>query len=116
MAFAALWLLLHRRTNVRMLTRDYLSIPLVELRRILRIGAPAAGENICWWLAFMMVTTFIARMGPTALATQAYVMQVGMWVVLFAMSRSFATEILIGHLVGAGEFDAAYHAGFRSAR
>lgn len=116
LAFVVLWILLARRTNVHMRARDYLSVPVLDLHRILRVGAPAAGENICWWLAFMVVTAFIAKMGPTALATQAYVMQVGMWVVLFAMSMGFATEIRIGHLVGAGEFDAAYRAGFRSAR
>ncbi|HMA93585.1 MAG TPA: MATE family efflux transporter, partial [Polyangiaceae bacterium] len=115
-AFGALWLLLKRRTQVRIRARAYFSFPVHELRRILRIGAPAAGGNICWWLAFIAVTAFIARMGSAALATQTYVMQVGMWVILFAMSLGFATEILIGHLVGAGDFEATYRAPFRSVR
>jgi len=113
-AYAAFWILVRRRTGVRTRLRDYVNFPVREVRRILHIGLPAAGENLCWWLAFMVSTVFIARMGPTSLAVQSYVMQVSMWVILFGISVGFATEILVGHRVGAGQFDEAYHELLRS--
>jgi putative MATE family efflux protein len=113
-AYAAFWILVRRRTGVRTRLRDYVTFPVREVRRILHIGLPAAGENLCWWLAFMVSTVFIARMGPTSLAVQSYVMQVSMWVILFGISVGFATEILVGHRVGAGQFDEAYHELLRS--
>ena len=85
-AYAAFWILVRRRTGVRTRLRDYVTFPVREVRRILHIGLPAAGENLCWWLAFMVSTVFIARMGPTSLAVQSYVMQVSMWVIRFAPS------------------------------
>lgn len=115
-ACAALWLLARRLTGLRPRLRDYFSLPIREVRRILHIGLPSAGENLSWWVALMVATAFIARMGPTALATRSYVMQVGMWVVVFALSVGLATEILVGHRVGAGELDEAYHELLRSLR
>jgi putative MATE family efflux protein len=108
-AYGALWVLVRRRCGVRTRFRDYVTFPVREVRRILHIGLPAAGENLCWTLAFTVATAFIARMGPTSLTTQSYVMQVSMWVIVFGISVGLATEILVGHRVGAGEFDAAYH-------
>jgi len=113
-AAACLWYLVHKYTNVRMHLRDYLSIPWERLRSILRIGLPAAGENISWWLAYMTITTFAARMGAVQLATMSYTMQVVTWVILFGSSIGLGTEIVIGHLVGAGDFEEAHRELMRS--
>ena len=116
MALVSLWALVHRRTDVRMKLRAYFSFPIREVRRILHIGLPAAGENLCWWTAFMVVTSFVARMGPTELAIRAYVSQISMWVILFGISVGLGTEILIGHRIDAGAFDEAYHELLRALR
>lgn len=115
-AFFVLRQILRRRTSVRMNAKAYFSWPAGVVQRILHIGLPAAGENFSWSLAFMVVTSFTARLGPTALATQSYTMQVGMWVVLFGISIGLGTELMIGRKVGAGAFDEAYHELFRSLR
>jgi putative MATE family efflux protein len=115
-ACAALWVLVHRRTRVRMKVRDYFTLPWAEVRRILHIGLPVAGESICWSLAFMFVTRLVAGMGPTSLAVQSYTLQIEMWVVTLGLSIGLGTEILIGHLVGAGAFDLAYRELLRSLR
>jgi len=115
-AFVANWILVRRRTSVRMRFRDYVSFPVREVRRILHIGLPAAGENLCWWVAFMVVSTFVSRMGADHIAAQAYTMQVSLWVILFGISVGLGTEILVGHHVGAGRFEDAYHELLRSVR
>ena len=57
---------------------------------------------MCYWTAFMLVTTFIARMGSEKLAIQSYTLQIQRFAMLFSFSIGLGTEILIGHLVGAG--------------
>ncbi len=113
---AALWILLKYRTGVSMRFTDFFHIATSKVGRILRIGLPAAGENMCYWLAFMLVTTFVAKMGETSLATQSYTLQLQRLVMLFSIAIGLGTEILIGHLVGAGDLEAAYKELLRSLR
>lgn len=115
-ACIALWILLDRRTHLRLRARDFISIDWKKVGRILHIGLPAAGENVCYWLALMTVTTFTARLGGTALAIQSYTMQIQWVVMVFSFALGLGTEIMIGHLVGAGKFDEAYRQLLRSLR
>ncbi len=108
-AAAVFWVLLRKRTGVRLSALSFVRVPLNRLKRILSIGAPSAGEHLCWWLAFMTITTFTARMGATALAVQSYTMNVMHVVFTFSFALALANEIILGHQVGAGEFEAAYH-------
>jgi putative MATE family efflux protein len=103
-------------TAVRLSARDYFGLSFDALRRILRIGLPAAGENLSYWLALMVVTSFAGRMGEASLAANAYSRQVTIWVILFAVSIGLATEILVGHLIGAGDFDKAHEVLLASVR
>jgi len=108
-ASLALWFLLQYRTHLRLRARDLVEFSRERLGRILRIGLPGAGENLSYWLAFMLVTTFIARLGGDSLATQSYTLQIQRLVMLFSISLGLGTEILIGYLIGAGQFEEAYH-------
>jgi putative MATE family efflux protein len=115
-ACVALWIILARRTHLKLRWRDFFSISGERVRRVLHIGLPAAGENISYWIAFMVITTFIARMGATELATQTYTLNINRWVILLSIAIGLGTEILIGHLIGAGLFEAAYKELLRSLR
>ena len=86
------------------------------IRRILQIGLPAAGENLCWQASFMVITYFVGQMGAVPLATFSYAMQLSMVMMMLGLSIGIGTEIMIGHMVGAGEFDAAYRQLLRSLR
>jgi putative MATE family efflux protein len=115
-ACVALWIILARRTGLKLGWRDFFRIKMANVRRVLHIGLPAAGENISYWLAFMVITTFIARMGATELATQTYTLNINRWVILLNVSIGLGTEIIIGHLIGAGKFEEAYRELLRSLR
>jgi len=108
-ACVALWILLDYRIHLRLRALDFVSISWGKVRRILHIGLPAAGEQLCYWTAFMLVTTFIARMGSRSLAIQSYTLQIQRFAMLFSFAIGLGTEIIIGHLVGAGRFEEAYH-------
>ncbi len=107
-ALAALWILLRRQTGLRLAFGDLFRVSHDKLKPILHIGMPAAGENISWWLAFMTITSFTARMGGDQLVVQSYTMQILYVVIIFSISIALGTEIIIGHLIGAGEFEEAY--------
>ena len=93
-----------------------MSISWGSVRRILHIGLPAAGEQVCYWSAFLLVTSFIARMGSESLAVQSYTLLIQRFAMLFSFSIGLGTEILIGHLVGAGRFEEAYGRLLKSVR
>ncbi|GAB5560067.1 MAG: MATE family efflux transporter [Synoicihabitans sp.] len=106
-AFALAWLL-HRRTGIRLKISHLIKVPRKRLHRILQIGLPSAGEHLSWWIAFMTITSFTARMGATELAIQSYTMQVMHFVFTLSFAMALANEILIGRMIGAGDFQAAY--------
>ena len=108
-ACVALWILLKRQTGIRLAFPDFFRVSLEKLKPILHIGMPAAGENISWWLAFMTMTSFTALMGGNNLVVQSYTMQILYIVIIFSISVALGTEIIIGHLIGAGRFEEAYH-------
>ena len=107
-ACAALWVLLKRQTGIRLALLDFFRVSREKMKPILHIGLPAAGENISWWLAFMTVTSFVALMGGERLVVQSYTMQILYIVIIFSISIALGTEIIIGHLIGAGRFEEAY--------
>jgi len=115
-AWLALWILLGHHTRLRLRAADFVTISWGKVKRILHIGLPAAGEQMCYWTAFLLVTTFIARLGSDSLAVQSYALQIQRFAMLFSFSIGLGTEILIGHLVGAGMFEEAYHKLLRSLR
>ena len=84
------------------------------LSKIMKIGLPTAGENLSWMLQMMVITSFVALLGDKMLATQSYFFQISLFVMLFGIAIGLGTEIMIGHLVGAGELDQAYHRLMRS--
>lgn len=86
------------------------------IAKILHIGLPSAGENLCWWTSFMVITYFIAQMGADQMATFTYAMQLSMVMMMLSISIGIGTEIIIGHLIGAGELDLAYRQLLRSLR
>jgi len=108
-ASIALHCLLYHRLKLRLRAPDLLRLPMDRIKRILHIGLPAAGENMSYWVALLFVTSFVARLGPQKLATMSYCQQIQALVILFSLSLGLGTEIMVGRLIGAGDFEAAYH-------
>jgi putative MATE family efflux protein len=115
-ASIALWVLLDRRLRLRLRTRDFVAVRPAPVRRILHIGLPAAGEHLSYWLTVMVITSFVARLGTDSLAALTYTRQVTLLVILFTVAIGLGTEIYIGRMIGAGEFEGAYREVLRSVR
>ncbi|MBI3886952.1 MAG: MATE family efflux transporter, partial [Opitutae bacterium] len=102
------WVLLDRRLGLRLRARDFFRAPVARIRRILHIGLPAAGEHMSYWVSLMVITSFAARLGGESLATMTYTQNVQRLVILFSIALGLGTEIFVGRLIGAGEFEEAY--------
>jgi Na+-driven multidrug efflux pump len=87
---------------------DWWQLRWAELAGVLRIGLPGAAENIAWRLAFMVSMAAVGRLGAEALATHAYTMQVIHFILLASLAAGLSVEIVVGHLVGAGQLHAAH--------
>ncbi|MGN6827059.1 MATE family efflux transporter [Paucibacter sp. M5-1] len=87
---------------------DWWRLPRRQLADVLHIGLPGAAENIAHRLCFMVTVAVAAQLGTQALATHAYVLQLQGVVIMFSLSISFAVEIMVGHLVGAGRLHTAH--------
>ncbi|MBC7683945.1 MAG: MATE family efflux transporter [Bdellovibrionales bacterium] len=115
-ACAAMAWIVRRRLGLHFRLAWLLNVSRDAIARILRIGVPAAGENLCWQASFMMITYFVGQMGAAQLATFSYAMQLSMIMMMLGISIGIGTEIMIGHMIGAGELEQAYRQLLRSLR
>lgn len=81
---------------------------------LLKIGVPAAGENLSYNLMNITMTTFIAMIGTTALVTRIYSMNLMQFIMLLSIAVSQGTQIMVARMIGAGQIDAAYRRGLNS--
>lgn len=79
-----------------------------ELKKILNLGLPSAGETISYNLARIMITRVVSTIGSVAVITNTYVSTITNYNYLFAVAIAQGTSIMIGWKVGAGKKDEAY--------
>lgn len=96
------------RLNLHLRGADWWRLVRAPLATVLHIGIPGAAENIAWRAAFMTSLAAVAQMGANALATHAYTTQLLHVILMFSLAIGFAVEILVGHMIGAGELHAAH--------
>jgi len=75
---------------------------------------PSAGENLLWMAKYMVAFGFIASMGEATLSVQTIYFQITLLILLCGASISVANEVIVGHLVGASEFNEAYARTFKA--
>ncbi len=101
--------IIHTRLHIRRYPVAWFRpFPWRELRNLLHIGLPAAGEEISYSLSQVVITYFINRLGNEALAARTYCANIIMFVYLFCSSVTQGGDILVGHLIGRGRVRAAY--------
>ncbi|CAN7401941.1 MATE family efflux transporter [Paenibacillus sp. LjRoot56] len=114
LGLVVLVIILYRRLQVPILLKHYVSFKSKIVKQILSIGLPSAGEHVSWQSQYLMIFSFINIIGATALSAHVYVMNVTNYFMALGMAIGMGTEIIIGHMVGAGAFQAAYHKLIRS--
>ncbi|WLF30579.1 MATE family efflux transporter [Bacillus altitudinis] len=104
----AMILIVRHRIGLQFSFKRMFYIQRTHLKKLLKIGIPSAGEQLSYNGSQMIITLFITFMGTQALAAKVYTQNLMMFIMLFGAAISQGTQILIGRLIGAKEFDVAY--------
>ncbi len=107
---------LKRNIGIHFSFKNFRPFPTDILKGILKIGTPAAGESIAYTLSQIATTYIVASFGAYAITGIVYVQNITNFVGTISYSIGQGTQILIGHLVGAGKMKEAYDTGFRNSR
>ena len=100
-SMVVLFVILFRKHIPRFPLNYFRPFPWVELKNLLKVGLPSAGENMSYSFSQVVITYFINILGNNALATRTYTVNI-----VIAMAQGGA--ISIGHLVGQKKIRAAY--------
>lgn len=84
------------------------------LMKMLKIGVPTAGENMCYNMYQLVLLSFVNIMGKDSVNARIYCNAIIQFALIFSNSQALATQIITGHLVGAGKEDTAYKRVFKT--
>src|SRR5690625_332189 len=114
--FIALIFLLIKRTGEELDFTSFYRYQKKQVKNLLQIGIPSAGEQLSYNASQMVITYFVAQLGTIAITTKVYAQNIMMFIFLFSIAIGQGTQILIGHMIGAGKRREAYVRGLKSLR
>lgn len=82
--------------------------PFKELKNLLKVGLPSAGEQLSYSSSQVVITYFINALGMEALAARTYSVNIIMFSFLFSIAIAQGGAICIGHLIGEKRLHAAF--------
>jgi len=100
--------ILKQRVHFTLNLRTLFKLPAHHIKNLLHIGIPTAGEQLSYNTSQMVITFFITMIGTEALTTKVYAQNLMMLILLFSLAVSQGTQILVGYMVGAKDYDSAY--------
>ena len=86
------------------------------LGKMIKIGLPTAGENLTYNLYQTTLLSFVNGMGNDAVNARAYCNTLISFAMIFSNACAMSTQIITGHLVGAGKSEEAYTRVFKTLR
>ena len=86
------------------------------LGKMIKIGLPTAGENLTYNLYQTTLLSFVNMMGEDAVNARSYCNSLIAFAMIFSNACAMSTQIITGHLVGAGKTEEAYHRVFKTLR
>lgn len=107
-------LFFYRKKIGRLALRSLSPFPFRMLGQMIKIGLPSAGENLSYSLYQMVLLSFVNLMGNESVTARAYCNSLISFAMVFSNASAMSTQIITGHLVGAGKQDAAYKRVFKT--
>lgn len=104
--FILLFLLYRLRRHTRwQMAADQIPI---QLKNIIMLGVPAAGEQISYNCSQFFVMVFITMLGTKSVTAYSYLNTCVSFIYMFSMALGQGAAIMIGWSVGAGDYKQAY--------
>ncbi len=89
--------------------------PKEDVKNIVKIGVPSALETFLYNVSQVVITSMVLNfLTETELITKTYVQNISMFFYIFAVSIGQASQILIGHLIGAKKYEEANRQAYKS--
>ena len=107
-AMVLLFIILFRKHIHRFPLAYFRPFPWEELKKLMKIGLPSAGEQLSYSSSQVVITFFINLLGVEALATRTYCANMIMFVYLFSIAMGQGGAICIGYLIGENKPRAAF--------
>ena len=102
----------YERSRGHPLFRHWAGVQAARLKRLLRVGAPAAGQILLEVGAWNLATFSAGYLTPVALATHQIVLNYASITFMVPLGISAAAAVAVGHAVGAGDAARARRAGW----
>ncbi len=107
--------MLFRKVESVRIFRFLKPFPWKDTKDILKIGVPSALESFLYNLSQLVITAMVLKcLTENELIAKTYVQNITMFFYIFAVAIGQASQIIIGHLVGANKMDEAYRRGMRA--
>ena len=87
--------------------KNLLRLRLEYLKKIIGIGVMSGMEGLSYTLGQVVTTAFITGLGALAISTKTYVQNIDFYAYVIGQSIGAATQIIAGHMIGAGQKDEA---------
>ena len=84
----------------------------VRVMRIVRLGLPAAGQNLLEVGIFAMASALAGRITPTAVAAHQVVLNIAGFIFMVPFGLASAAAVRVGHAIGRGDGAGAQRAGW----
>ena len=108
------FMILFKRVDIQLKFRDMIDWQKERFYKILGVGIPTAIGQLSYSMSQIVTTGFIVVLGPELLTTRIYTLNILFFIIIFSLSLGRGTQIIVGHLIGAGEFEKAYKEGMRN--
>ncbi|NWQ43126.1 MATE family efflux transporter [Bacillus sp. EB106-08-02-XG196] len=113
-AVCALLYLLYNRLSLKIVIKDIFNAKKQDIRELLEIGIPSAGENLSYQLSQVVITSFVVTMGTASLAGRVYILNISMLCFLFTVAIAQGTQLLVARYIGGKQYDRALKRGIQT--
>lgn len=107
-ALLALLVLAYRIIGLRIHIKHLIKIPRSDIRDVLSIGLPSAGENFSHQISQLVITGFVSLMGAAYLSARVYIVNISMVCFLFSSAIAQGNQLLVARNIGSRQFDRAF--------
>jgi len=94
-----------KKFETKISVRSLKPFPKLELKKLLGIGLPSGGENLCYSMAMTVILKIINTFGTFVINTKVYASTFAWFSFLYSSAVGQASQVIIGNYMGAGEVD-----------
>ncbi|PLS03223.1 MATE family efflux transporter [Neobacillus cucumis] len=113
-AIIALIYFVYNRLALNLNIKDVISAKKEDIKGLLGIGIPSAGENLSYQFSQLIITSFVVSMGTASLAARVYILNINYICFLFTFAIAQGTQLLVARYIGGGQYDKALKRGIRT--